>query len=304
MLGDMVGSKFTRLRTFKKFLDARNFGRANLVVYSEDMTNAAWVKNGNFTPNTTVAPDGNFTADTFNIVSGNEEFYQVINVEPNAEYTFSLHARKGQAAADMRWALWDETNGAWIAESIVPDIPIRVGFWDRLQHTFTTPAGCSQVRFYGYRDPGKRAGTTIMLWGFQAELGPFMTEYNPKDEFGRNPTADPGEMFTPESWYVERKSGESAETVQFELASAFDLAGVQLPRRSIIANYCSWKSVGGYRGVNCNYSGPPVAKEDGTLTSNPNEDACGGKIRDCKLRQWPDGVLNFGGFTAAGLVRT
>jgi lambda family phage minor tail protein L len=119
-----------------------------------------------------------------------------------------------------------------------------------------------------------------------------------------NPTADPLEEFPPEVWYIERKSGETREAVTFELVSAFDLGGVQLPRRQIIANYCTWKSVGGYRGEYCGYTGPAVAKEDGTPTSDMNLDRCGGKLSDCRLRQWPDKVMNFGGFPAAGLMRT
>jgi lambda family phage minor tail protein L len=119
-----------------------------------------------------------------------------------------------------------------------------------------------------------------------------------------NPEADPNEQFPPEIWYIERKSGETQDNVSFELVSAFDLGGVQLPRRQIIANYCTWKSVGGYRGEYCGYTGPAVAKEDGTPTTNPGEDRCGGKLSDCRLRKWPEDVMNFGGFPAAGLMRT
>ncbi len=120
---------------------------------------------------------------------------------------------------------------------------------------------------------------------------------------GVNPTADPTEHFPHEVWYIERKSSESNDVVQFELASALDLNGVRLPRRQIIANYCSSMSNGGYRGPYCGYTGDPVAKADDTPTSDPAEDRCGGKLSSCRLREWPDGILNFGGFPAAGLVR-
>lgn len=121
---------------------------------------------------------------------------------------------------------------------------------------------------------------------------------------GGNPEADPDEEFPPEIWFIERKASESNEVVEFELASALDFNGVQLPRRQIIANRCLWLAIGGYRGPYCNYTGGPVAKADGTPTSNMAEDRCGGLCRDCKLRFGEDGVLNFGGFPAAGLVRT
>lgn len=119
-----------------------------------------------------------------------------------------------------------------------------------------------------------------------------------------NPTADPTQEFPPEVWFIDRKSGESSDVVEFELASALDFNGVQLPRRQIIAGRCLWLSIGGYRGPYCNYTGGPVAKADGTPTSNMAEDRCGGLVRDCKLRFGINDVLNFGGFPAAGLVRT
>lgn len=115
-----------------------------------------------------------------------------------------------------------------------------------------------------------------------------------------NPTADPTKEFPPELWFVERKSAESFEVVEFELSSALNFNGVMLPRRQIIANQCQFE----YRGPLCNYVGPPVADELDVPTDNPALDKCGKRLGSCELRQWPDGVLNYGGYPAAGLVRT
>lgn len=115
-----------------------------------------------------------------------------------------------------------------------------------------------------------------------------------------NPTADPTKEFAPELWFIERKSAESFEAVEFELSSALDFNGVKLPRRQIIANQCPFA----YRGPLCNYTGPPVADELDQPTDNPSLDKCGRRLASCKLRLWPDDTLNFGGFPAAGLVRT
>lgn len=117
---------------------------------------------------------------------------------------------------------------------------------------------------------------------------------------GGNPTADPTQEFSPELWFIERKSAESIEAVEFELSSALDFNGVKLPRRQIVANQCPFT----YRDSLCNYVGPPVADELDQPTSDPLLDKCGRRLSSCKLRQWPDDVLNFGGFPAAGLVRT
>jgi lambda family phage minor tail protein L len=67
--------------------------------------------------------------------------------------------------------------------------------------------------------------------------------------------ADPHAKFPDEIWYVDRKSNENRAVVEFELASKFDLVGVMLPRRQVIANVCQWV----YRGGECGYTGPPVA---------------------------------------------
>lgn len=115
-----------------------------------------------------------------------------------------------------------------------------------------------------------------------------------------NPTADPTQEFPLDIWFIERKAAETREVVEFELASALDLNGVKLPRRQIIANHCPFE----YRGPYCNYTGPAVADASDAPVSDMALDRCGKRLSSCKLRQWPDNILNYGGFPAAGLVRT
>lgn len=114
------------------------------------------------------------------------------------------------------------------------------------------------------------------------------------------PGADPDQEFPLEKWFVERKSEEApGEYVEFELSSSLDFSGIMLPRRQIIANQCPWT----YRADGCFYVGPPVADELDQPTTDPLLDKCGHRPRSCKMRQWPDGVMNYGGFVAAGLIR-
>lgn len=115
-----------------------------------------------------------------------------------------------------------------------------------------------------------------------------------------NPEADPTKEFPVEVWFIERRSAESPAMVEFELSSVLNFQGVKLPRRQIIANQCPFK----YRGPLCNYTGPAVADELDQPTSDPMLDRCGKRLSSCEMRQWPDDVLNFGGFPAADLVRT
>ena len=74
-----------------------------------------------------------------------------------------------------------------------------------------------------------------------------------------NPSADPNARFPTEIWYVDRKSNENRDVVEFELASKLDLAGQMIPRRQVITNICQWQ----YRGAECGYTGAPVAKANG-----------------------------------------
>lgn len=119
-----------------------------------------------------------------------------------------------------------------------------------------------------------------------------------------NPTADPNEHFPDEIWYIERKSGENNEIVQFELASAADLNGEQVPGRQIIANACTWILRGGYRGPYCGYNGPAVADINDNPTDDPSLDVCGGRVRSCKMRFGENEPLSFGSYPAAALIRS
>lgn len=119
---------------------------------------------------------------------------------------------------------------------------------------------------------------------------------------GEHLTEDPAQEYPLDIWYIERKVSENAQIVEFELASPLDFQNVKLPRRQIQANQCPAHVV--YRGAYCGYVGPPVADIYNNPTTNPALDRCSKSLTGCKMRQWPDGVLNFGGVPAAGLVRT
>lgn len=54
-------------------------------------------------------------------------------------------------------------------------------------------------------------------------------------------STNPPVEFNRDVYYIERKLKEDATMVEFELASAFDVQGIKLPRRSIIAARCPWK---------------------------------------------------------------
>jgi lambda family phage minor tail protein L len=95
-----------------------------------------------------------------------------------------------------------------------------------------------------------------------------------------NAAADPNAHLPDDVYYVARRVSENAIGVTFECAAAFDVQGVLLPRRQVIASTCSWI----YRGPECGYAGPPVADIANRPTSDPAKDRCRKTLAACRLR--------------------
>ncbi len=94
---------------------------------------------------------------------------------------------------------------------------------------------------------------------------------NANFEGGVNPygAPDPDSEAPQEIFYVDRKTAETRDYVEFELAAAFDLAGVRAPKRQCIANICQWQ----YRSAECSYTGTSYFDEnDVALNSSPAPD--------------------------------
>lgn len=111
--------------------------------------------------------------------------------------------------------------------------------------------------------------------------------------------ADPHAKFPDEIWYVDRKASENRDLVSFELASKFDLAGVMLPKRQIIANVCQWQ----YRSTECGYTGSNYWDINDNSVATLAADKCGKRLSSCKLRFGATAELPFGSFPGAGLVQ-
>lgn len=72
-------------------------------------------------------------------------------------------------------------------------------------------------------------------------------------------TPDPLAEWPQEIFFIDRRSAENRNLIEFELAASFDLAGVRGPKRQCL-NLCSWA----YRGPECGYA--PVASFTGTYS--------------------------------------
>ena len=114
-----------------------------------------------------------------------------------------------------------------------------------------------------------------------------------------NPTADPQQEFAPDIWFVQQKTNETNEAVEFELSSALDFHDEQLPRRQVIANLCSSQ----YRGPYCGYTGTEKFDADDNPVTDPALDVCGKRLGSCKKRFGATSPLAFGGYPAAALIQ-
>lgn len=116
---------------------------------------------------------------------------------------------------------------------------------------------------------------------------------------GINTNADPNAAFADDVYYIDRKTLETRDTVEFELSAAFDVAGVQLPRRQIIQNVCQWV----YRGAECSYTGGSYFDANDAAVGSLGLDVCGKRLTSCKARFGSYGELPFGSFPSAGLIK-
>ena len=114
-------------------------------------------------------------------------------------------------------------------------------------------------------------------------------------ETGTSATADPYAEFPREVYFVDRKSAENRDVVEFELASAFDMAGVRAPKRQCITR-CQWV----YRSAECSYTGTNYFNASDVAVGNASEDVCGKRVDSCKARFGQTAELPFGGYPGIG----
>ena len=163
----------------------------NLTSYSEDFTNAYWTKSGNLviTANTTTAPDGTLTADTF-YDSGS--ISKNITVQVGVYYTLSAYFKLSDArycklsasdgATGDVYATFDLTNltvnsgssGAW--SNVSTNIVNAGNGWYRCSVTSLRGSSGSEII---YRVECPVALKTFYTWGLQLEQNSSATTYQP-----------------------------------------------------------------------------------------------------------------------------
>ena len=332
MFGDLVGARVIRRQTLVKYLDGENFPAiVNLVNFSNNPNGAGWTSNGaaavrlpqevadgiTFTP-TRISSNGGTSNNlraplrTLSVAVG-QTAVSTIYVRFGTSQRVRL-VLSNTVAGSYRESLFNLNSDGSVAAATSAAGPMELlGFEPvaggviRIKARITYNGSNSAPPTLQVGPTSAVVGQDVILLGAQLELGPIgsnfqVTTNDPVKD--RQPTADPNEHFQDEVWFIERKTSEDKETVEFELTTAIDLNGEQLPGRQIIAGVCGALIRGGYRGPYCGYTGPAVADANDVPTTDPSRDQCSGLVRGCKLRFGADKPLPYGGFPAAGLLRT
>ena len=162
--------------------------RTNLVTYSEQFNNAAWGKTtATVTANTTSAPDGTISADTFDatnnfafvsqaptLASGTATTYSVFVKNIDAPYV-NLQVRTTATAGLARFDFTGSTlTSTTLTTGTSSSFTDYGNGWYRCVLVCTTSEANQQFRI---QVPS--TGDSVFIWGAQAEAGTYATSYIP-----------------------------------------------------------------------------------------------------------------------------
>lgn len=121
----------------------------------------------------------------------------------------------------------------------------------------------------------------------------------PEGNARADPTQEKRKVF-----FIDAKSEETNEAIEFTLASPMDLQGIMIPTRQL-HSICTWCIRNKYRsGDGCDYTGQRYFDNNNTPVTDPALDVCNGTLSACKLRFGEDNELPFGGFPGTSLIRS
>ena len=161
----------------------------NLITYSEDLTTRWTTSASTITADTQISPDGSQTADTITVTGNSGGVYSDnITVIASTSYTFSFYVKRGTISdSETALAVRNQTAGTFINTDT--SYSANADNWTRIEHTFTTPVGCTSVRLYPQRLSSGGQGT-IFVWGCQLEAGNYATSYIPTEGSSVTRSAD------------------------------------------------------------------------------------------------------------------
>lgn len=270
---NLIGARVTRIRTLVKFLNSSNFPTTNLLTNTEAFD--TWTQdvdaNTTVTANAATAPDGTLTADKlfeanttpsnhgvtkdFTVAASNVNVCCSVYLKAAGRTNAALRFRnKANSTSGASFNLSAGTiSGTTLGSVLRSGIQPMGNDWYRCWIVCSSGTGATVPRIEIYTDTDNNpstisyAGTLnsgIFVWGAQAEvitnttLTPSL--YQAVGATVGNPTADPFAKFPDDVFFIDRMSEEVPGRITFELAPAWDVEGIQLPRRQVVANICPW----------------------------------------------------------------
>ena len=272
------GAKVTRIRTLARYIDGVNFAQNNLLLWSEDITQAVYFAvQCTKTSATTITV--NSTADP-----GLGQLAQSLGSIQTRTFSGGVKLKGIGASVGkyIRLFLYSQTINE-VFSLIVGPLTSEYQLFT-ITRTFVTSTDTGVV----FRvDPETNAGQSWSAgqafdateWQMNegASLVTYQRTFNTQNPYG---TPDPTAEFPREIYYIDRKATENRDLIEFELASAFDLIGVRAPKRQCISNVCQWA----YRGDECGYAGNAYFNFNDDPVATLGQDVCGKRLNSCELR--------------------
>lgn len=142
----------------------------NLCQQSNFLATSPWIAIGSATAinNSSIAPDGTFTASTITTTNNLHGYRQPITVTANTTYTWSFYAKLGTMPT-ASYSVYNITQSTELVVATSYTSKVNANGWSRISVTFTTPTGCTSVGCYPIRD--SQSTGTIFIWGCQLETG-------------------------------------------------------------------------------------------------------------------------------------
>ena len=162
--------------------------RTNLVTFSEQINNAAWITNGavTITANTTISPDGFQNADSIIATGAFNGVFRTIGVANATQHTFSLYVKSISLATSINIGVSTNPSGATINFNAVTGVIASVGAaitassvsdagngWYRISATYTTTGTSNDFIIFA------TGAMSFCVYGCQLEASSYSTSYIP-----------------------------------------------------------------------------------------------------------------------------